>query len=290
MASTPETSVLIPTYDQPALLIETLESVFAQTYTDYEIVIVDDGSPPSTRDALRPFLDRLVYVRKERGGIGSAKNAGLARCKGRFVAFLDHDDIWAREKLLVQIGALKEEPKYRVSYCRYEVTGTRDRPARTRPRKGYSGMILDRLMERTLVRTSSCLVVEREILRNIGPFREDLRVADDYEMLLRLAARHPFLFVDRVLLSYRQHAGAASADEVAKARDMAEILREWDDAPELSPAGRSALRRRLGLHLARLGQMEIRRGSLLAALRLVGEGIRLRPTRAPAFLVDLFRF
>ena len=291
----PETSVLIPTYDQPDYLLEALASVFAQTHTDFEVVVVDDGSPPSTAEALEPHRHRIRYVRREeRGGPASAKNTGLAGCRGRYVAFLDHDDLWMPDKLEVQVGAMggaAGAPGAAVSYSRYEITGTTHRPSGPRPHEGEgrSGHLLDHLLQRTLIRTSSCLVVEREALLGAGPFREDLPVADDYEMLLRLARRHEFLYVDRVLAWHRQHAAAASADEAAKDRDMITILREWDGDADLSTAGRRALRHRLGRHLARLGRHEWRDGRRAEALSNVFRGIRLRPGRAVPFLFGLLR-
>ena len=287
----PETSILVPTHDQPAFLVEALESAFAQTHVDHEVVVVDDASPPSTAAALEPHAGRLRLVRRDgRGGPAAAKNTGLAECTGRYVAFLDHDDVWMPEKLEVQVGAMREAGAV-VSYSRYEITGTPHRPAGPRPHEGEgrSGRILEALLGRTLIRTSSCLVVERRALLDAGPFREDLAVADDYEMLLRLARRHEFLFVDRVLARHRQHAEAASADTAAKDRDMITMLGEWEDDPDLGPGARRVLRHRLGRHLARLGAHEWREGRRGEGFRHVWQGIRRRPGRALPFLLGLLR-
>jgi hypothetical protein len=108
-------------------------------------------------------------------------------------------------------------------------------------------------------------------------------VADDYEMNLRLARVHPFLFVDRVLVTHRQHAGAASADTLAKDRDMVRILREWMDDPDVS---QRVLHRRLGRHIARIGRHQIRSGEVQAALGSLIQGVRLRPTRTIGFVWD----
>jgi glycosyltransferase involved in cell wall biosynthesis len=111
MSDRPLVSVVIPTYNQPQLLLETLQSVFAQTLTDYEIVVVNDGSTDDTLERLRPVADRIRIISQENTGIGGARNRGIAESRGKYVALLDHDDLWMSEKLEEQAGYFEKHPE-----------------------------------------------------------------------------------------------------------------------------------------------------------------------------------
>ena len=95
----PKVSVVIPTYNSSQFIVETLESVFAQTYKDYEIIVVDDGSTDNTKEVLQPYTSRIKYIYKENGGPASARNVGIKSAQGEYIAFLDSDDRWLPEKL-----------------------------------------------------------------------------------------------------------------------------------------------------------------------------------------------
>lgn len=106
----PLVSVVVPTYNQPALLEQALASVFAQTFTDYEVVVVNDGSTDDTAQRLEAYGDRIRLINQANKGIGVARNRGLDEARGRFIATLDHDDIWRPEKLAVQVKFMQDHP------------------------------------------------------------------------------------------------------------------------------------------------------------------------------------
>src|SRR5579859_34609 len=105
---TPLVSVVIPTYNGSQLLFETLQTVFAQTFRDFEVIVVNDGSTDDTPEMLRRFSGRVRVISQENGGIGVARNRGIAEASGRYVALLDHDDLWMPEKLARQVQFLEE--------------------------------------------------------------------------------------------------------------------------------------------------------------------------------------
>jgi glycosyltransferase involved in cell wall biosynthesis len=111
----PLVSVVIPTYNAPALLLETLETVAAQDFADYEIIIIDDGSTDETLSRLQPLVDsasgRIIVVSQENRGIGAARNRGISKARGKYVALLDHDDLWMPGKLGAQVAYLDSHPE-----------------------------------------------------------------------------------------------------------------------------------------------------------------------------------
>ena len=130
----PTVSVIIHTFNNEDFIAETVESVISQTYNDYEIIVVDDGSEDGTRDALLPYMQDIRYHYKDNGGIASAKNAGISLSNAEFVAFLDHDDLWVPDKLKIQMEHFNNNPQVGLVYAKY--TSFRDgKELRTKPER-----------------------------------------------------------------------------------------------------------------------------------------------------------
>ncbi len=115
----PLVSVIIPAYNVAAFISETLGSVLAQTFSDYEIIVINDGSPDTEalEHALEPYRDRIVYLKQENQGAGAARNAGLRVARGEYVAFLDGDDIWLSQLLHEQVALIESEPGFDLVYA-----------------------------------------------------------------------------------------------------------------------------------------------------------------------------
>lgn len=124
----PLVSVVIPTYNKPALLLKALDSVFAQALTDYEVIVVNDGSTDDTVLRLQPLADRLRLITQSNQGIGAARNRGIAEARGKYVALLDHDDWWLPEKLSTQVAFLERAPDCIAAVVPYATSTAPDRP------------------------------------------------------------------------------------------------------------------------------------------------------------------
>ena len=193
-------SVIIPTHDRREILARAVESVRAQTFRDWDLLIVDDGSNDGTdRDWSNPGDPRIRYLRTERRGVSAARNLGIQQARSPWIAFLDSDDTWLPKKLETQLASLESHPGYLAVHSD-EIWIRRGR--RVNPKKihrKYGGWVYRYSLPRCVISPSSVLVA-RELLDRCGAFDEDFPVCEDYELWLRLFARHPICFVDRPLL------------------------------------------------------------------------------------------
>lgn len=218
---TPVVSVVMAAKNYARFLPTAVESVLAQSFTDWELLVIDDGSTDETPAAVRPFLRdrRIRYVRSDRLGQSRAKNLGANLSRGEFIAYLDADDAWLPRKLEMQLSLLRENSAVGVCFCRRllvdeagcQLAGN-DLPA---PR----GFVLDKLFLRNFVCFSS-VVVRRQVFEHVGGFDPEWDLAIDYDLWLRVARHYEFDWVDEQLVLYRTGHGNLSkrlADRVATA-------------------------------------------------------------------------
>lgn len=200
-------SVIIPTYDRRELLQATLDSVFAQTFDDYEVIVVNDGSTDDTTAALQPLVDagRLRLVAQPNGGPSSARNRGIDESRGEFVALLDDDDLWPPDKLAWQVDAMRRHPDAVLVYGFMESFGL-ERPFRWPPPDGPTGWVRRAFLRKNWIRSPGQALIRRSALRAVGGFDATVWSADDWDVYLRLAEVGPFVYEHRHALSYRAHA------------------------------------------------------------------------------------
>jgi len=189
-----------------------VESVLAQTFADWELVIIDDGSTDSTPDVIRPFLadPRIRYTRADRLGQSRAKNLGIRLSRGEFIAFLDADDAWEPAKLERQLPLFENRPELGVVYSRRSLMDeTGKKMPHTDPAHPPRGRILDRMVVQNHVCFSSA-VVRRIVLSHVGAFDPGLDLAVDFDLWLRVARHYQFDYVDEELVRYRTGHGNLS--------------------------------------------------------------------------------
>jgi glycosyltransferase involved in cell wall biosynthesis len=220
-----DVSVIIPTHNRCQLLELTLRSVFEQQNVAFEVVVVDDGSTDDTCRLLQNLGDRVRVVRHERpGGVSAARNHGIAEARGRWVAFLDDDDLWAPDKLACQLEAL------RVSDRQWAYTGAVDMTTNHRVLAGQAPAPPDQLVEELMVRNrmpagASNVIVLKEWLPAAPVFDGSFYHAADWDLWIRLARQGPPAYVPRPLVAYRFHAGGASLDLLGMFAEAVEIGR-----------------------------------------------------------------
>ena len=213
-------SVVIPAYNSARYIAATLDSVFAQSVLGYEVLVVNDGSPEtdSLESALEPYQSKIRYFKQENRGPSAARNLAIQAARGKYVAFLDSDDLWMPLHLQKQVEFLEEHPQYGLAYANGVVLRG-DAPVgilfETTPQSSptdFDGL----LHERSTVITSSA-VVSRQALLRVGLFDEHLRRCEDYDLWLRLShAGFGLSFTRELQICHRLGNGLASSNELMK--------------------------------------------------------------------------
>ena len=173
-----------------------VDSVLAQKYQDKEIIVIDDGSCDGSAEEVLGLPVR--YVWKENGGISSARNLGISLAEGDFIAFLDVDDLWKKEKLSTQMRLMSEQSSL-ISYTDEVWIRNGKRLNQGDRHRKYSGLIYPNCLPLCIISPSSA-VISKQIFDAVGLFDESLPVCEDYDMWLRITCRYPVLFVDRQLI------------------------------------------------------------------------------------------
>ncbi|HBG27135.1 MAG: hypothetical protein A2Y10_18635 [Planctomycetes bacterium GWF2_41_51] len=191
----PTVSVTIPTYNRSILIKDAINSVLNQSFQDFEIVIIDDGSTDDTKSVIESFTDsRIKYFYKENGGCASARNFGIKNCTGQYIAFLDSDDLWPENFLEIMIGKLQSNPDYGASYCLiYGRYPDGKEEVKHEARLCKSGKITKDLFKTGFIWLQTS-VFRREALADFH-FDNSIRNAADTDALLRLSTKIKFLFV-----------------------------------------------------------------------------------------------
>jgi len=191
-----QVSVVIPTFNRVKWLGRAIQSVLDQTFPVLEIIVIDDGSIDGTRDmGLDNFGERVKYHYQENHGVSHARNTGIQKASGNWIAFLDSDDIWLPEKLQLQIAALEKNPEYRFCHTNeiWIRNGRRVNPMNKHDKSG--GDIYRKCLALCVISPSSALV-RGDVFDELGQFDESLPACEDYDFWLRYCSRYPVLYVE----------------------------------------------------------------------------------------------
>lgn len=198
----PVVSVIIPTYNRRALVDEAVGSVLAQSYNNFELIVIDDGSDDGTADHLARYGSYLRLISRRRSGVAAARNYGVSVAKGRYLAFLDSDDLWMPNKLEIQVAFMGQH--LGVQICQTDEIWIRNR-VRVNPKtkhKKPSGDVFRRSLDLCLV-SPSAVMMTKQLFNQVGGFDESFPVCEDYDLWLRIAVERAIPLVPRALVIKR---------------------------------------------------------------------------------------
>ena len=207
----PKVSVVVPTYNRPQYVGQTIESILSQTFQDFEIVVVDDGSTEETRQVLAPYADRIKYFYQANQGLCAARNFGFKQTSGEYVAFLDDDDLWLPHTLEKLLEVMIKNPELAFVCADTYLIDPEGNIDRIKDEIGGLNSTFNDLYEKWFVQILAVLM-RRSCLEKVGLFDEGVYLSECYDLFLRLAKRYPFHYIHEPLAKYRIHPTNASKD------------------------------------------------------------------------------
>lgn len=228
-------SVIIPTYNRADCIEKSIRSVLEQTYRDFELIIVDDGSSDNTQDVVNSIDDeRIRYVKMpENKGASAARNEGIRQAAYDYIAFQDSDDMWKPDKLEKQMQTLMDNPQAGMVYCAYECQSFDGDvvivPDEKMPLYEKQGDIYEKLLCRNTIGAPTVLV-RRECFLKAGLFCESLSCLEDWELFVRIAREYEILFIEEPLVIVHLNAGGVSSNTAGYYEARCYMIAEHKDA------------------------------------------------------------
>lgn len=273
----PTVSVCIPTYDRKDYLKETLSSIFAQTYKDYEIVMVDDGSTDGTEEMVKNSGYNLRYYWHENQGEAATCNKLIKLAQGKYISFAHSDDLLYSDSIERMVNAAIAETEDVVVYGSYVRIDEHSNVRGRSKKRLYSGYITQRVFEDNIVHACGSMF-PRKALEEIGGFDTSLRVCQDYKLELQLSLKYRFIALNKPTFMRRRHSGNTSNNSFANRKTELDVLTDFyynmggkDVIPE-----RFAMKR-LSKESYRAGRWAIKEGLLDQACELLGQSFRQYP-------------
>lgn len=288
----PLVSIVMPTYNCATYLPESIESILAQTYNAYEIVVIDDGSVDNTKLVLEPYKEKIRYIDLGRNeGLPIARNLGIQSAKGEYVAFLDADDIWMPEKLKRSIDQFMKNPDAGMVYSKHINIDSKSQFLEGKIRRTLpSGNIFTQLFFEQNFIICSSVVVRKEVFNKTALFDSELVNCQDWDMWLRIAFYYKAIGIDVPLVKYRHSAKSLSKnrDNVLKYQKVIidKIYTMFKDSE--NGINEKMYKKRLAAHYAKIGRHYMRMGDKVAARESFRLSLKMDPINIRTLRYYLF--
>jgi glycosyltransferase involved in cell wall biosynthesis len=303
----PMVSVIIPTFNRENYVTKAIDSVLAQTYPDYEIVVVDDGSTDNTKEVIRKYKDKIRYLYQKNQGVSSARNSGIKASRGEWIAFLDSDDEWFPDYLLYQVDQIKKTLGPRV-YITNALTLSEDGTISNYFEqnnisslfKGASSLTINKpLLFVIKYRLASLITVlmKKDIVIEAGKFDERLSILEDYDLFARMSLLSSFVFINKELVYIIRRKEAINNltsqlySNSMRCRRASEIIyKHIRKNPGLSIKERLTVNRILSANQRALGNLVFNMGKLSEARHHYKEAMLICPSirSVPKYFISLF--
>jgi glycosyltransferase involved in cell wall biosynthesis len=241
--------VIVPAYNVADYIGDALNSVLAQTFTDHEIIVINDGSPDTEalEKVLAPYMSRIIYLKQENRGVSAARNTGINAARGELIAFLDGDDTWLPHYLDVQVEGIQADPSIDVLYPNVmmfgDASGTGEEFMTLCPSNGE--VTFERLILQEC-NVSNCSIARRETIIRAGLFDEALRSVEDFDLWLRVIKGGGRIAYHReVLARYRRRPGSLTADPIWLSEHILQVLTKVKNTMDLTPSERTTVENQL---------------------------------------------
>lgn len=268
--------IIIPAYNAARYLPTALDSVASQTFDDWRIQLVNDGSIDNTDDVVAPYLDRfgakLNYIKQNNAGVSAARNTAIRASTAEFLAFLDADDVWLPCRLSESIAAMKERPQAGLSYGLITYIDPDGRPGATFEgnRRNAEGRIASDIYMRKVELPAPTITCRRKCVEEAGPFDKTMRATEDRDLWLRIALRHEIAFIPKVIAYYRISPNSASTDPQLMLKGQIHFIRKHYGEPGCGLRARQKALARVYKQYAEALKKQGRQGAaLINALRAV---------------------
>ena len=213
-------SVIIPTFNRLSLISRAIDSVLKQTFKPFEIIVVDDGSSDNTSTFIKNNYKSVKLIKQKNLGVSKARNVGIKNSSGDWIALLDSDDEWKKNKLEVQIKSLSEYDYYSVCHTNEIWIRNGTRVNQKKRHQKYGGNIFDKCLDICRISPSS-IIFQKNIINEVGWFDENLSICEDYDLWLRITANFKILFIDKpLIIKYGGH-----SDQLSKSVNGIEAYR-----------------------------------------------------------------
>ena len=233
----PKVSVIMNCFNCSKYLEEAIDSVYAQTYKNWEIIFWDNASTDNSAEIARKYDDKLRYFSSDKTvPLGHARNFALGKARGEYIAFLDCDDVWLPNKLEMEIEIFDTKRDVMLVYSNCYIVDSDGNTIKTafESQKPARGRIFNELLSRYNFIALLTVVIKKEVLDEIGLFRDDYKIAADYDLFLKIAYLHPIDYVELPLAKYRVHEDNFSRNLDVGIKEVFEIMNEWlHKSPEI---------------------------------------------------------
>lgn len=252
----PTISIIIPAYNSELTIQETIKSVQKQTFTDFEIIVIDDGSQDDTVRLVKSIVElepRLKIFCYANGGVAVARNRGIELAQGEFISLLDSDDLWTPDKLELQLKALKNNPEAGVAYSWTNPVDEQGKLLFLGTCPVWEGNVYGELLQTNFLSSGSNILARKKVIESINGFPTDFTTASDWDFYLKLAYKWSFVVVPKYQILYRQSSNSMSSNIEAVIQESCAVLEKaYQIAPSELQSSRNKSLSNLYLYFAEL--------------------------------------
>jgi glycosyltransferase involved in cell wall biosynthesis len=226
-------SVIVAAYNAETTILETIQSIQKQTFSNFELIVINDGSTDRTLELLSTIEEpRLRVFSYKNGGLPVARNRGIVRAAGEYITFIDADDLWTPDKLELQLAALQQCPEAGVAYSWTAFINEKGKLLYARKPLFIEGNIYSKLLVENFISSGSNILVRKQFIEAVGKFDPSLKSVEDWDYYLRLAAQCPFVLVPKYQILYRQSSRSMTSKvDVMEKANLTVIERAFQTAP-----------------------------------------------------------